>query len=87
MKTGDVVSFADDTVVFYKSNNWNDLKAKVGNDFRILISFFISKLLTINEKKTKFMVFSNYAHKFSKFIEPNINTLNRMMNINVTSST
>lgn len=64
---GEVISFADDTVVFYKDSSWANLKKKVELDFINLIKWLNSRLLTINFKKTFFMPFSCYSDKLPTF--------------------
>lgn len=58
--SGDIISFADDTAIFYKDKTWNALKNKVEKDFKTVIDFFNMKLLTINVKKTHFLPFTCY---------------------------
>lgn len=56
--TGKIISFADDTAIFYEASSWADLKIKVENDLKNLINWFDHKLLTINYKKTTYIPFS-----------------------------
>ena len=53
--SGQIISFADDTVLIYKDENWQRLKDKIQEDLPTLLDFFASKLLTINIKKTKYV--------------------------------
>lgn len=64
---GDITSFADDTVIFYKDRTWVDLKHKVENDFKTIVEFFNCKLLTINDKKTHFLPFTCYSKNLPNF--------------------
>lgn len=57
---GDIVSFADDTAIFYKDSSWESLKYKVENDFKMIVNFFRFKILTINTQKTHFVPFTSY---------------------------
>lgn len=57
---GDIISFADDTVVIYSDNNWRVLKEKAEQDFKKIINFFNSKLLTVNYAKTYYVPFTSY---------------------------
>lgn len=57
---GHIVSFADDSAIFYQSNDWVQLKNKVETDFVKIMKFFDSKLLTVNFTKTYFMPFCSY---------------------------
>lgn len=54
----DIVSFADDTALFYKGDNWDELKTTVERDMIKIIDWFNYKLLTINLTKTKYIPFS-----------------------------
>lgn len=58
---GEIISFADDTAIFYQDINWLNLKEKVETDFPKILSFFNSKLLTINFEKTHYLTFSSYS--------------------------
>ena len=48
--SGDIVSFTDDTAIIYTDSNWASLKAKAELDFKNIIHFFNTRLLTINCK-------------------------------------
>lgn len=37
---GDITSFADDTVVFYKESCWQTLKIKIEEDFGNILNWF-----------------------------------------------
>lgn len=65
--TGNIISFADDTAVFYKDITWLHLKKQVENDFGTIVNFFKSKLLTINIKKTNFLSFTSYSNNMPTF--------------------
>lgn len=70
--TGEIISFADDTAVFYKSDSWHSLKQEVENDMSTIINWFNHKQLTINTTKTKFMPFSSYKSGLPTYNELNI---------------
>lgn len=70
--TGEVISFADDTVLCYRGKTWNVIKSNIENDFPVVIDFFSSKLLTINMTKTHYLPFTSYAHKLPNFSAINI---------------
>lgn len=57
---GKIVSFADDTAIFYKSHSWEALKMDVERDFSRVVEWFDSNLLTVNMDKTKFLTFTSY---------------------------
>lgn len=65
--SGYIVSFADDTAVFYRSSNWNNLKRLVQTDFVKIVQWFESRLLTINFEKTNFLPFTCYADTLPSF--------------------
>lgn len=67
---GDIVTFADDTVVYYNDVDWTTLKCKVQDDFPKIKNWFNNKLLTLNVGKTFFVPFSSY-----KINLPNFDTL------------
>lgn len=55
---GNITSFADDTVVFYVGDTWNELKSIAEHDLGNIKTWFDQKLLSINFKKTKFIKFT-----------------------------
>ena len=55
---GRIISFADDTVIFYSDDSWHNLREKIESDFMNIKTFFDSKLLTLNYDKTKYIAFS-----------------------------
>lgn len=79
---GKILSFADDTVLFYESDSWNDLKSTVENDMQNIIDCFNQKLLTINFNKTWFVPFSCYKNKLPNFNSLNINNHGHTISIN-----
>lgn len=64
---GDIISFADDTVIFYKDQNWYDLKKKVERDLITLKKWFNSRLLEINFDKTYYVPFKRYDDSLPDF--------------------
>lgn len=68
---GDVISFADDTAIFYKSNTWQDLKETVEKDMANIKNWFDYKLLTINFDKTLYIPFT-----CNKSVQPTFNEIN-----------
>lgn len=69
---GEVVSFADDTAIFYKHTSWNGLKTLVEEDFLHIATFFNNRKLTINWKKTFFVPFTSYSKNLPLFSSINI---------------
>ena len=65
--SGHVISFADDTALFYTANTWAELKTKAEMDVGNIKNVFDKKLLTINFTKTKFLPFSSYKNKLPDF--------------------
>lgn len=57
---GEIISFADDTVVFYTDVSWGALKERTEADFLKIKQWFDYNLLTLNSKKTKYLTFSTY---------------------------
>lgn len=78
---GDIISFADDTAILYTDENWSDLKEKAENDFKNIISFFNSKLLTINYTKTYYVPFTSYSTGLPDFDALNLKMGSMEINI------
>ena len=73
---GDVVSFADDTAIIYKASDWKILKATAETDFKHIIEWFDSRLLTINFSKTHYIPFTSYSRHLPDFDSLSISTNN-----------
>lgn len=71
-----IISYADDTVVYYEDKTWNDLKTKVESDFVGIKKWLDYKLLSINFDKTFFISFTSYSPHL-----PNFNILNISVNM------
>lgn len=56
---GDVIGFADDTVIFLSDENWQSLKVKAEGEMVKLLHYFKSKLLTVNIGKTCYVPFAS----------------------------
>lgn len=69
---GDILSFADDTALFYKGDSWDELKNIVERDIINIIDWFNYKLLTINLKKTLYVPFSLTSTTLPPFEEISI---------------
>lgn len=65
--TGEITSFADDTVIFYSDVTWTNLKSKAETDMRNIVNWFISRKLTISYEKTKFMPFTCYRNRLPEY--------------------
>ena len=75
---GTIISFADDTVILYKSDTWQDLKNRAENDFKNIKKWFDYNLLTINYDKTNYLPFTIYANHL-----PNLGPLRIEENIEI----
>jgi Reverse transcriptase (RNA-dependent DNA polymerase) len=51
--------YADDAVLIYTENTYDDLYVAMSTDLRTLNSWFILNRLTINTKKTQYMIFKS----------------------------
>lgn len=67
-----IVSFADDTVLLYHSNNWDNLKEIVEQDLKCIKDWFDNRLLTINFQKTFFLPFTSYKSSLPKYESINL---------------
>ena len=68
----EIISYADDTVIFFKDITWESLKVKVERNLKTIANFFNSKLLTINFNKTYYLPFSSYSNGLPKYNSVNI---------------
>lgn len=59
--TGKILSFADDTAIFYSANTWSELKNKAEIDFKNIKRWFDFNKLTLNCEKTKYLPFASYS--------------------------
>lgn len=49
---GSIVSFADDTAIYFKGNSWDEVRQTVEVDLKVIKDWFDENLLTINIDKT-----------------------------------
>lgn len=54
---GNLVSFADDTALFYTAESVSDLRSKMQSDINLLKTLFIINLMSMSPK-TKYVIFS-----------------------------
>ncbi len=54
---GNLVSFADDTALFYKADTILDLRDKIQSDINVLKMWFLQNFMVMSPK-TKFLAFS-----------------------------
>lgn len=55
---GSIVSFADDTVLYFSAETWCDTHAKAAKGITQVHDWLTNNLLTLNTDKTKYMTFS-----------------------------
>ena len=55
---GQTVLFADDTTVYYRGHDWQQLYERAKNDLLCLSDWFRANKLSVNASKTKYMMFS-----------------------------
>lgn len=58
-----IISFADDTVMYYTCNTWYNFKLGIKNDLKELKDWFNSRLLLINFEKTVYISNRKYLHQ------------------------
>lgn len=58
---GKIISFADDTAIFYEGETWQSLKCEAENEFKAIEQWLRHNKLTLNLGKTKYLPFSSYA--------------------------
>lgn len=66
---GQIISFADDTAIFYQNSDWNALKEMVEDDFTNIIEFLNYKKLSINWRKTCYLPFTSYSRNLPNYSE------------------
>lgn len=74
---GEIISFADDTAIFYKDISWTKLKETVEKDLQLIKNWFDYKLLTVNYNKTKYITFTCHNYNLPTFDNIQIITQNR----------
>lgn len=60
---GSIILFADDAVIYYSGYNINEMYANMQHDLNILFDWLYDNVLSINIKKTKYMVFHSDSKK------------------------
>ena len=55
------ILYADDTNIFYNSRDIVELGVTVNNELRHVVNWFIANRLSVNIKKTNFVLFGTYA--------------------------
>lgn len=64
---GQIISYADDTAIFYEENSWANLEKTVSTDLQIILNWFNSNSVTVNIDKTKFLAFGCYKDSLPEF--------------------
>ena len=83
--SGEIITFADDTVVYYEDKSWKELKDKTESDFTKLKKWFNSKILTLNIQKTFFLPFASYKSglpNYNSLLISDINTTTEIIRTN-----
>lgn len=58
--TGTLISFADDTVVLFTANSWDEVKQKAEKGMKLINKWFNENRVTMNVQKTKIIPFTSY---------------------------
>lgn len=74
--------FADDTALFYSSNDVNTIIEEIDSDLVVLSRFFNANLLSLNLSKTKYMIFHSARkrappHNDPKFLNSEIEKVDK----------
>lgn len=56
---GKIYAYADDTCILYSGDITNNIENKIEKDIQLLEEWCFNNLLTINETKTEYMIYSN----------------------------
>lgn len=59
-KRGKIISFANDTVLTYEQNTWEEVIRAAENDFERINYWFMANELTVNLNETKYLPFGSY---------------------------
>jgi Reverse transcriptase (RNA-dependent DNA polymerase) len=62
---GNLQLYADDAVLTYHENSYDDLYVAMSSDLRTLNTWFTKNQLTLNAKKTQFIIFKTKNNQFS----------------------
>lgn len=83
---GDIIGFADDTVILYTANTWLELKETAESDFLKIHKWLKYKILTLNVEKTCYLPF--YCNNLTSptFSQLKINAINNSYEINAVNA-
>lgn len=73
---GSIISFADDTAIYFTGNSWEEVRHTVEVDLKVIKDWFDENLLTININKTTYLPFCSYTNKLPSFSEICISNTN-----------
>lgn len=77
-KNGNIYLFADDTCLFYSGKSMREIQDNITEDMVTLEEWFKKNLLTINAKKTKYMIVTNKNKRITEIdIKINNTTIER----------
>lgn len=82
---GKILSYADDTAVFYTGENWQELVQKVERDFCRIDDWMSSHLLSINYNKTKCMPFAVDRRSLPSDLSIRVRTVTQVTSISSTT--
>ena len=77
------VLFADDTTIYYSSNNLDDLYNKINHDLYTVADWFRANKLTLNISKTNYVIFTKSAQERikNKSIQIGNDTINKVTHV------
>lgn len=81
---GEIFSYADDTAILVSGETWDEVESRASEDLKMVKDWFDFNLLTMNDKKTKYLPFCSYAGGLPQFNQ--INILGTNISINGASS-
>lgn len=64
---GRIISFADDTAIYFEADSWEELRRDISSDMELIGRWFNSRLLTINWEKTSYVPFALYKGGLPNF--------------------
>ena len=76
-----MISFADDTAIYYSGDSWDSLKNTVEQDLKNVKKCFDSKLLTINYDKTYFLPITSLSSNLPPYKVLKIRERNKIIQI------
>lgn len=79
---GIISSFADDTIIYYEGESWENLKEKAERDLVNILDCFSQRLLSVNYEKTFFLPFSIYSSGLPGYDTLYLRTTHNIVTIN-----